>query len=225
MSYKLPKITFKNDEHKNFANIYARACNIICNSCYHDDSGVWYCTSQRFVKKNNDFTLIYQPKKGFDEYETGEIAMLIKKNNGKFNKKYISEIKYILDYIDFLVCKSFNIILEISNNKWFEEITPTDFNSIMQITKPISIKDNGIISFNFIIRGFEGGITHIEWNPFLCSLFIKDKLDNKNIIDTKKNIIDDEDYKYCEKNVTPINIQNIYSHLFKGTKRKRSENI
>ena len=95
----------------------------------------------------------------------------------------------------------------------------------MQITKPISFKDNNILSFNFIIRGFEDGMTHIEWDPILCYLFIKDKLDDKNINDTKKNIIDNEDYKYCDINVTPINIQNIYSHLFKGTKRKRSENI
>lgn len=222
MSYKIPKIQFKNEIHKSFADIYITACSIVANSCYHDDSGVWYETSQRFSKKNNYFTLIYQPKKEFEEYETGDISLIIKKNNDKLNSNFIKEIKYITDYIEFLVCKSFNIILETTKNKWYEDIKPTDFVELMEITKPLNFKQNGTISFTFTIRGWKNNKCNIEWEPFLINLQINNKINTVEINKFVKYIIDDLNCEYDLSYYSePIDVQSQYKHLFRGIKRKR----
>lgn len=222
MSYKIPRIEFKNEIHEAFANIYMYACSIVASSCYHDDSGVWYDTSKRFTKKNNHFTLIYQPKKGFDEYETGDIALIIKKNNEKLNNKFIKEVQYITDYIDFLVCKSFNLILEGTENKWCEDVKPKNFIELMEITKPLNFKPNGTISFTFTIRGYNSNKCHIEWEPFLIDLLEKNKLNNNEIKKFVQSVIDNDCCEYdFEKDSEPIDVDTQYKHLFKGTKRTR----
>lgn len=171
-------IEYKNILHKHFAEIYAKTCLIMSNTSYHNDNGVWYCTTRKMTYMNDSFTLIYQPKKGAEYYENDTIVCIIISNTKKkIKKSFIHEVQYIMDYIHTLCIQSFQwFIQQEENSSHYRLQNPrfdtTNFFQIMNIKTPMYCMD-GKLYIQFGVLGFDECESHSDWEPVYLHHFIE----------------------------------------------------
>lgn len=170
-------IEYKSTLHKHFAEMYAKACIIMSNTSYHNDSGVWYCTTRKMTCMNESFTLIYQPKRGTEYYENDTIVCILISNTKKIKKSFIQEVQYIMEYIHTLCIQSFQWFIQQKENSTYYRLQniqfdTTNFFQIMNIKTPMYSMD-GKLYMKFGVLGFDECESHSDWNPIYLHNYIE----------------------------------------------------
>lgn len=79
---------------------------------------------------------------------------------------------------------------------------------IFNIVKPLQIKDEKL-TITFCVHGFDDGITHCGWEPFLLYAFRDNKLEDIDNFYEKFKKYNIDDYKYIARDTNSYIIDKI----------------
>lgn len=146
-----------------FRKLYTDVIRRLCDSwTYNCDGGCYESLTHRIVWTEGPWTFVYQPKKGFDEYDTSEISLFFTHKDHKvLDPKFVREtIQPVIDAVHSEFESNFQKLMDLTGHQWLEPIRETSVYEILQFEPwTVSQPDKKRFKTTYSLRGSDDSLS------------------------------------------------------------------